>query len=121
LIGALARYVSGGCEASDPTYMRESGGCEATGLPHMFKSDGDEASGPSPMYETAGVVFAQGGERGQGAHERRFDPMNANFGILPPLQSEHRRISKRMKRALTADRSLAHIKALAERINDLAI
>jgi methylenetetrahydrofolate--tRNA-(uracil-5-)-methyltransferase len=48
-----------------------------------------------------------------------FSPMNANFGILPPLADAGRRISKRERRMTLAGRSLSYIRALAENLNEL--
>ena len=44
-----------------------------------------------------------------------FQPMNVNFGIMPPLG---RRVKggKRVKNALLAERALAHIDALREEV-----
>ncbi len=46
------------------------------------------------------------------ADARRFQPMNANFGLLPPLDRPVR--DKRRKRALLADRALARMRSFAD-------
>jgi methylenetetrahydrofolate--tRNA-(uracil-5-)-methyltransferase len=43
-----------------------------------------------------------------------FQPMNANFGLLPPLQARIR--DKRRKREMLAERALAAMGVFAERV-----
>ncbi|MBR3863631.1 MAG: methylenetetrahydrofolate--tRNA-(uracil(54)-C(5))-methyltransferase (FADH(2)-oxidizing) TrmFO [Clostridia bacterium] len=46
-----------------------------------------------------------------------FQPMNANFGILEPVYNLDKR-KKDLKKQMMAERSLAEIKSILERIND---
>jgi len=49
-----------------------------------------------------------------GADARHFQPMNANFGLLPPLDAPPR--DKRLRKQRLAERSLAALEAFAEEI-----
>ena len=46
-----------------------------------------------------------------GADPKNFQPMNANFGLLPPLDKEVR--DKRRRREMLAERSLAKMRLFA--------
>jgi methylenetetrahydrofolate--tRNA-(uracil-5-)-methyltransferase len=52
-----------------------------------------------------------------GADPRHFQPMNANFGLLPPLPTPPR--DKRLRRQMLADRSLAAMEAFASRVSEV--
>ncbi len=48
------------------------------------------------------------------AEEKRFQPMKANFGIIPPLPASKKKIGKRERAALRAKRSLIDLDAFLE-------
>jgi methylenetetrahydrofolate--tRNA-(uracil-5-)-methyltransferase len=48
------------------------------------------------------------------ADASRFQPMNANFGLLPPLDAPPR--DKRRRKQLMADRSLAAMETFAREL-----
>jgi methylenetetrahydrofolate--tRNA-(uracil-5-)-methyltransferase len=50
------------------------------------------------------------------ADARHFQPMNANFGLLPPLASPSR--DKRQRKVQLAERALAAIEASADDVAD---
>ena len=45
-----------------------------------------------------------------------FQPMNVNFGLFPPLE---RRVKKKERRTLLADRALKDIEAWRQEVTDL--
>jgi len=56
------------------------------------------------------LEVAQGSAKGQSPFASRFQPMNANFGLLPPL---NRRMRGREKRRFLAERALEAARAFA--------
>ena len=54
-----------------------------------------------------------------GADPRHFQPMNANFGLLPPLPDPPR--DKRRRRQMLADRSLAAMEAFAGTVREVRV
>ncbi|MCL2058759.1 MAG: methylenetetrahydrofolate--tRNA-(uracil(54)-C(5))-methyltransferase (FADH(2)-oxidizing) TrmFO [Oscillospiraceae bacterium] len=106
LIGALAAYIS--AERSGAARSGETAGnCEAA------RSGGAAGNGEAARNgETAG--------NSGGARRPAFQPMNANFGILPPLSDEQgARRSKRERNAAYAARSLAATKEVAKQLEAL--
>lgn len=53
------------------------------------------------------------------ADPRRFQPMNANFGLLPPLEQPVR--DKRRKRAVLAERALAAMQGFVATVVEVAV
>jgi methylenetetrahydrofolate--tRNA-(uracil-5-)-methyltransferase len=51
-----------------------------------------------------------------GADPNRFQPMNLNFGLFPPLTGLSRRVSRREKNQLIASRALQAIASYQERV-----
>jgi len=49
-----------------------------------------------------------------GSDPRHFQPMNANFGLLPPLETPAR--DKRRKRVLLSERALAAMRRFADEV-----
>ncbi|MDH4045219.1 MAG: methylenetetrahydrofolate--tRNA-(uracil(54)-C(5))-methyltransferase (FADH(2)-oxidizing) TrmFO, partial [Gemmatimonadota bacterium] len=52
-----------------------------------------------------------------GADPRHFQPMNANFGLLPPLPAPPR--DKRLRKQMLAERSLAAMEAFADTFTEV--
>ena len=51
---------------------------------------------------------------------KKFQPMNANFGIVSPIEGRFRgKTGKKDKNNAIADRSLDHLKAFEERVAEL--
>jgi methylenetetrahydrofolate--tRNA-(uracil-5-)-methyltransferase len=51
-----------------------------------------------------------------GADAKRFQPMNVNYGLFPPLEGAPRRATRREKNERLAERALARIDAYASRV-----
>jgi methylenetetrahydrofolate--tRNA-(uracil-5-)-methyltransferase len=93
LIGALAGYVSN----------RAGENVDDASKTDVNAADGNAADDAKPDHKTQAAG--------------PFQPMNANFGLLPPPGGPAGRISKRDRNAFYARRSLAAIDEAAERLN----
>ena len=98
MIGALAAYISAGRGAGTQTWRQNS---EA--LPQLS------------MQEMQQLGMQEMRQLGM----QEFQPMNSNFGILPPLAPAGKRRSKRERNAMYAGRSLAAVADMAKRLETL--
>ncbi|HXX49606.1 MAG TPA: methylenetetrahydrofolate--tRNA-(uracil(54)-C(5))-methyltransferase (FADH(2)-oxidizing) TrmFO [Myxococcota bacterium] len=68
------------------------------------KAAGGEAPLPPPTTALAALL-----RHLREADPRRFQPMNVNFGLFPPLEGRHGRVSRRERHARLAARALADL------------
>jgi methylenetetrahydrofolate--tRNA-(uracil-5-)-methyltransferase len=81
------------------------------GVNTAFVARGEMPPLPPPETAHAGLLRHLANDGGG-----KFQPSNINYGLLPPLSSEFRRIPRRDKRQHLAERALAALDSWRERI-----